>query len=63
MVNTVSSVMLGVIHKLHHGLTRGSRVKQMGGGGVIRLRYDMIYEQIHLKKTPENSLRSNDDFV
>jgi len=33
------------------------------GGGVIRLRYDMIYEQIHLKKTPENSLPSNDDFV
>ena len=49
------------MHKLHHGLTGGSRVRQIMtihdglGGGVTRLRYDIIYEQIHLKKTPENT--------
>ena len=51
------------MHKLRHGLTGGSRVRQIMtihdglGGGVTRLRYDIIYEQIHLKKTPENSLK------
>ena len=50
------------MHKLRHGLTGGSRVRQIMtihdglGGGVTRLRYDIIYEQICLKKTTENSL-------
>ena len=54
--------LLGVMHKLRHGLTGGSRVRQIMtihdglGGGVTRLRYDIIYEQICLKKTTENSL-------
>ena len=26
------------------------------GGGVTRLRYDIIYEQIHLKKTAKSSI-------
>ena len=52
----------GVMHKLCHGLTGGSRVRQIMtikdglGEGVTRLRYDKIYEQIYLKKTLENSL-------
>ena len=42
--------LLGVMHKLRHGLTGGSRVRQIMtihdglGGGVTRLRYDIIYE-------------------
>ena len=50
------------MHKLRHGLTGGSRVRQIMtihdglGGGVTRLRYDIIYEQIHLKKTAKSSL-------
>ena len=50
------------MQKLRHGQTGGSRVRQIMtihdglGGGVTRLRYDIIYEQIHLKKTPKNSL-------
>ena len=53
---------LGAMHKLRHGLTGGSRVRQIMtihdglGGGVTRLRYDIIYEQICFKKTKENSL-------
>ena len=51
------------MHKLRHGLTGGSRVRQIMtihnglGVGVNRLRYDIIYEQICLKKKKtENSL-------
>ena len=48
------------MHKLRHGLTGRSRVRQIMtindglGGGVTRLRFDIIYEQINFKKTPEN---------
>ena len=44
------------MHKLRHGLTGGSRVRQIMtihdglGGGVTRLRYDIIYEQIYLSQ-------------
>ena len=53
---------LGVMHKLRHGLTGGSRVRQIItihdglGRGVTRLRYDIIYAQICVKKTTEKSL-------
>ena len=59
---TTLPILLGVMHKLHHGLTGGSRVRQIMtihdglGGGVTRLRYDIIYEPIHLKKTAKSSL-------
>ena len=62
LLHVFANIALGVMHKLGHGLTGESRVRQIMtiydglGGGVTRLRYDIIHEQIHLKKTPENSL-------
>ena len=60
--NSGAPHIIYTMHKLRHGLTRGSQVRQIMtihdglGGGVTRLWYDIIYEQICLKKTTENSL-------